>query len=436
MNEARQRRLSILIAASGTIAEWFDYSLFFYLATALGQTFYPGMTNSPLLILATGAVGFLFRPLGAIVFGHIGDTRGRSVALVTSAGLMSLAMIGIAVMPGYTSIGIWGGIGVLALRALAGFSVGAEYTGIMVYLMESARPHRRGFTASWASANSEVGALLAVGSAAMTTALLGNDALNEWGWRIPFVLGALLVAGMIPARRYMVESPAMSAIQAHKMEAAPQSQSTGSPLGYALRRQRRSVVVSFLISMVGSATYFLTITYLPTYIETVHGGNTQSALNYGVIAAVAAIIVTPFFGLASDYWGRRRAFVCVLAGVLVLVLPGYALLGAEQSWILGIAATLLAIPAAGWSAVAASAVPEQFNAHGRYSGMAVGYNFATVLFGGLTPPIVAWLTHVTADALTPAYYAGGIALLGGIPALVLMVDRVRPPHRRIHEVTH
>lgn len=430
-----QRRISMLIAASGTVVEWFDYSLFFYLSMALSETFYPGMENSLLLVLGTGAVGFLFRPLGAIVFGHIGDTKGRTVALITSAGLMSLAMIGIALMPGYASIGIWGGIGVLALRALAGFSVGAEYTGIMVYLMESAPPPRRGFIASWASANSEVGALLAVGSGAVTTLVLGSQELNEWGWRIPFVLGALLAAAMIPARRYMVESPAMETILANNAEMAAQQPDLSktlpvnhhhSPMREALRNQRRSVVVSFLISMVGSATYFLTITYLPTYVESVHGSDTQSALNYGVIAALAAIIATPFFGLAADYLGRRRAFILVLLLVLVLVVPGYTMLGSTRMWLLGLAVVILAVPAAGWSAVAASAVPEQFDTNGRYSGMAVGYNLATVIFGGLTPPIVAWLTQITGNALTPAYYAGGVAILGGIPALILMVDRIRP----------
>ncbi|MDY5585186.1 MAG: MFS transporter [Arcanobacterium sp.] len=422
----RQRRRSIFIAASGTIVEWFDYSLFFYLATALSQTFYPGMDNSVLLVLATGAVGFLFRPLGAIVFGHIGDTKGRTVALVASAGLMSLAMLGIALMPGYATLGIWGGIGVLALRALAGFSVGAEYTGIMVYLMESASPKRRGLTASWASANSEVGALLAVGSAALTGAIVGTEALNEWAWRIPFGVGALLAAGMIPLRRYMVESPVM-----HTVQDSSQNTAQASPLRAALQNQRRAVIVSFLISMVGSATYFLTITYLPTYVETVHGQGTQTALNYGVLAAFAAILVTPLFGLASDYFGRRRTFVGILILVLLLAIPGYWLLSSTALWVIALAVVVLAVPAAGWSAVAAAAVPEQFEVRGRYSGMAVGYNLATVIFGGLTPSIVTWLTQTTGDALTPAYYASIIALLGGIPALILLVDRVRPGAKSI-----
>lgn len=417
MDAQCKRRTSILIAGSGTVVEWFDYSLFFYLATALSQTFYPNMESSLLIVLATGAVGFLFRPLGAVVFGHIGDTAGRAVALVASATLMAVAMAGIALMPGYDQIGIWGGIGVLALCALAGFSVGAEYTGIMVYLMETSTPRRRGFTASWAAANSEIGALLAVGSAAFTTMVVGLEGLNEWGWRIPFASGALMAALMIPARRYMVESPAI--------DEGERAESNDKPLHIAMKYQRRGMLVSFLLSTVGSATYFLTITYLPTYIETVNDADSQSALNYGVLAALTAVIVSPLVGLASDFIGRRLSFAILLGTVISVVIPGYALLGADSTGVVAAAVIMLAIPAAGWSAIAASAVPEQFTTQGRYSGMAVGYNLAAVIFGGMTPPLVAWLSHITDNPLTPAYYAGIIAILAGIPAIVFMLEGVQ-----------
>ncbi|MCD4549591.1 MFS transporter [Schaalia sp. lx-260] len=426
--EYSKRSLSMFIAASGTIIEWFDYSLFFYLAMSLSHTFYPEMDSSLLIVLGTGSVGFLFRPLGAVVFGHIGDAKGRTVSLVISAGLMSLSMLGIALMPGYDTIGIWGGVAVLLLRALAGFSVGAEYTGIMVYLMESARPHRRALTASWAAANSEIGALLAVGSSAITTSIVGSAALNTWAWRIPFICGAILAAIMLPLRKFMVESPAM-----HKKATEMRSEIVGKkegPLTYVLRHQRRSMLVTFLISTVGSATYFLTITYLPTYIETVDSGDSQMALNYGIIAAVSAILVTPFFGLLSDLIGRRRSFTVLLVAVITLAIPGYSLLTSPNILVLAGAVAVLAIPAAGWSAAAASAIPEQFPTQGRYSGMAIGYNLATVIFGGLTPPLVTWLIQSTGHVLAPAFYASAVAIIAGIPAIILMGDTVKDQKRK------
>lgn len=421
------RHMSMAIAATGTIIEWFDYSLFFYLAASLSLAFYPDTPGSMVLVLLTGAAGFLFRPLGALVFGHIGDAHGRTVALVISTGLMAVAMGGIAVMPGYETIGMWGGICVLLLRSLAGFSVGAEYTGIMVYLMENARPNRRGFTASLAAANSEVGALLAVGSAALTTMLVGESALHEWGWRLPFALGAILAAAMLPLRRFMVESPAMDSIEQERHVDGRRDER--SPLRYVFATQKRGMLVSFLMSTVGSATYFLTITYLPAYIETVHGADAQKAFNVGTIAALSAIIVTPFIGLASDVFGRRLAFTVTLMAVVGLAVPGYSLLNTDSAVMITVAVSVLAIPAAAWSAIAASAVPEQFHARGRYSGMALGYNVATVLFGGLTPAIVAWLVTHTGDALTPAYYASVITVGAGIPALVLMREAVSRSRR-------
>lgn len=413
MNVQPNRRLSMAVAASGTIIEWFDFSLFFFLAQHLSATFYPSMEDSLLIVLATGAIGFIFRPLGAVVFGHIGDTWGRTVALVVSAGLMAISTAGIALTPGFATLGIWGGILVLMWRALAGFSVGAEYTGIMVYLMESARPDRRGLAASWAAANSELGALFAVGSAALTAWVLGEDDMAQWGWRIPFVVGALLAAGMIPLRRFMVESPAMSEIS-HGI--------SGQRFIWwkEIVQQRRAVFVSFCISTVGSATYFLTITYLPTYIEALHGGSTLAALNAGTIAAFAAICVTPLVGFASDVLGRRSAFIVTLLGVVMLTLPGYAALASDRMWVIALAVAALAIPAAAWSAIAASAVPEQFDTRGRFTGMAFGYNLATVLFGGLTPFIVTLLMRYSGSVLAPAYYALGIALLSGVPAVLLM----------------
>lgn len=427
MNQ-RTRRISMLIAASGTVIEWFDFSLFFYLATSLSNTYYPNSANSTLLVLAIAAVGFVFRPLGALVFGHIGDTRGRTVALVASAGLMAISMAGIALTPGYATIGAWGGIIVLLLRALAGFSVGAEYTGIMVYLTETARTNRRGLAASWAAANSEVGALLAVGSAALVTRIFGTDTLHDWAWRLPFLLGALLAAGMIPLRKYMEESPALRAdvgtngLMPARADNSSAEPAASAPIAYTLRKQKLAVAVSFLISTVGSASYFLTITYIPTYVETMNM-DSMSALRLGIFAAIAAIAVTPLVGLAADIFGRRRAFSFTLIALVVVAFPGYSMLSSSSPLVLATAAILLAAPAAGWSAIAASAVPEQFPTHGRFSGMAIGYNLAAVLFGGLTPAVVNMLTTATGNLLAPAYYAIAVSVLAGIPALILMREK-------------
>ncbi|OLT53518.1 MFS transporter [Corynebacterium sp. CNJ-954] len=411
----------MFVAAFGTIVEWYDFSIFFYVSASLANTFFNGDDGSLLLTLALGAAGFIFRPLGAMVFGHLGDRIGRKSSLIVSASLMAVALLGIAVMPGFDTIGIWGGVGVLVLRCLAGFAVGAEYTGIMVYLVESARDGRRGLAASWAAANSEVGSLLAVGGGYLMARYLSPEDLDAWGWRILFLVGALLAAAMVPLRRLMDETETFTEVK----DTAENTER--SPLVTVLRSHPRAVLVAFLVSSVGSAAYFLNITNVPTYLETAASIDSSTSLWLGTVAAVVAIVVTPFAGVASDRFGRRPVFILLGIVILATTIPAYMLLGGGTGSTALLGGALLAVPAAGWSAVAASAVPEQFTAVGRFSGMAIGYNTATVLFGGLSPFVATWLMNVTGSPYAPAWYAVAIILLAGIPMLLLFHDRARVP---------
>lgn len=411
----------MFVAAFGTIVEWYDFSIFFYVSASLANTFFNGNDGSLLLTLALGAAGFVFRPLGAMVFGHLGDRIGRKSSLIVSASLMAVALAGIAVMPGFDTIGIWGGVGVLVLRCVAGFAVGAEYTGIMVYLVESARDGRRGLAASWAAANSEVGSLLAVGGGYLMARFLSAEDLDAWGWRVLFLVGALLAAVMVPMRRLMDETETFTEVKDTAENTAR------SPLVTVLRTHPRAVLVAFLVSSVGSAAYFLNITNVPTYLETTASIDSSTSLWLGTVAAVVAILVTPLAGVASDRFGRRPVFIFVGVVILATTIPAYMMLGGGTGSTALLGGALLAVPAAGWSAVAASAVPEQFTAVGRFSGMAIGYNTATVLFGGLSPFVATWLMTVTGSPYAPAWYAVAIIVFAGIPMLLLFRDRAHVP---------
>ncbi|MDN6325893.1 MAG: MFS transporter [Corynebacterium sp.] len=416
-----RRRQSMFVAAFGTIVEWYDFSIFFYVSASLANTFFNGNDGSLLLTLALGAAGFVFRPLGAMVFGHLGDRIGRKSSLIVSASLMAVALAGIAVMPGFDTIGIWGGVGVLVLRCVAGFAVGAEYTGIMVYLVESARDGRRGLAASWAAANSEVGSLLAVGGGSLMARFLRAEDLDARGWRVLFLVGALLAAVMVPMRRLMDETETFTEVKDTAENTAR------SPLVTVLRTHPRAVLVAFLVSSVGSAAYFLNITNVPTYLETTASIDSSTSLWLGTVAAVVAILVTPLAGVASDRFGRRPVFIFVGVVILATTIPAYMMLGGGTGSTALLGGALLAVPAAGWSAVAASAVPEQFTAVGRFSGMAIGYNTATVLFGGLSPFVATWLMTVTGSPYAPAWYAVAIIVFAGIPMLLLFRDRAHVP---------
>src|SRR4051794_9811380 len=198
---------SLAIVAFSTIVEWYDFTLYLYFATVLSRVFYGGGKGSLLLTLGGFAIAYLMRPLGAVFFSHIGDTRGRRYMMLLSVALMTAAMLATAALPTRSAIGPAAGWLLLVLRCVMGFSVGGEYTGVVAYLLEGAPIRRRGLITSCASAASEVGGLLAVGVSALTVSLMSAPDLDRWGWRIPFFVGAALAASVGVARSTMRESP-------------------------------------------------------------------------------------------------------------------------------------------------------------------------------------------------------------------------------------
>src|SRR3954447_16440251 len=247
---------SLAVAAFSTIVEWYDFTLYLYFATVLSRVFYGGGSGSLLLTLGGFAIAYLMRPLGALFFSHIGDRRGRRQMMLMTVALMTAAMLATALLPTRAAIGPAAGWLLLALRCVMGFSVGGEYTGVVAYLLEGAKPRRRGLLASSASAASEVGGLLAVGVAAITVSLMSEAALESWGWRIPFVFGAALAGSVWIARSTMHESPDFDRQLADGTVPL-------RPLAHVSANYRGAIARAFSISALGSITYYVGITYVP-----------------------------------------------------------------------------------------------------------------------------------------------------------------------------
>ena len=227
--------------------EWYDFTLYLYFATVLSRVFFGGGGAGLAATLAGFAIAYLLRPLGAMVFGHVGDRHGRRTTMLLSVALMTLAMLATALLPTHAQAGAIAGWLLLVLRCVMGFSVGGEYAVVIAYLLEGAPPGRRGLVASLASAASEVGALLAVGIASLTVSLTSAAALDSWAWRIPFFFGAALAASVWIARATLQESPDFLAQQANGTVPA-------SPLRHTLTHQRIGIARSFAISALGSIT--------------------------------------------------------------------------------------------------------------------------------------------------------------------------------------
>ena len=387
-------RSSIAIAAFSTIVEWYDFTLYLYFATVLSRVFFgPGQT-SLLITLGGFAIAYLMRPLGAVFFGHIGDRKGRRHMLLMSVTLMTAAMLATALLPTYANIGSAAGILLILLRCVMGFSVGGEYTGVVAYLLEGAPRHRRGLIASSASAASEVGALLAVGVSAVTVASMNEADLASWGWRIPFFVGAALAGTVWIARASMEESP-----EFHRQLA--ERTVPNNPLRHSLAYHRGAIGRAFAISALGSITYYVGITYVPSFLTSAGSLTEGASLWLSTIAAVMVILVTPFVGLASDRLGRKPVLVALALGSAILPGSMFALMASGSHGQALAGALVLAALAGGVSAVGAVATAEQFPGEGRVTGLALGATMATAIFGGLTPYIAQRLVEDTGWPIAP-----------------------------------
>ncbi|MBU6247988.1 MAG: MFS transporter [Xanthomonadaceae bacterium] len=402
------------VAALSTVVEWYDFTLYLYFATVLSRVFFGGGTASLLVTLAGFAISYAMRPLGAVVFGHVGDRLGRRRTLLLSMMLMTAAMLATALLPDYATIGPASGVLLLVLRCFMAFSVGGEYTGVVAYLLEGAPPHRRGLLTSLAAAASEVGALLAVALSALTVSLLDPADLARWGWRMPFLAGAVLAGTVWFARSTMEESPDFT-------RQVAECRVPEAPLRHTLRHQRPALWRTFAISALGSITYYVGITYVPTFLTTSGALGEGRSLGLSTLAAVAVIVVTPFAGAWSDRVGRRPVLLWLAAGSAVLPLGLFSLMGRGGDAAIVLGSTVLACLAGGISAVGAPATAEQFPGEGRLSGLALGVTMATALFGGLTPFLAQLLVQLSGWAALPGAMIALVAL-AVLPVLARMPE--------------
>ena len=238
---------SLAVAAFSTIVEWYDFTLYLYFATVLSRVFYGGSSTALLTTLAGFAAAYFLRPLGAIVFGHIGDRYGRRRMMLSSVALMTVAMLLIGLLPTRAAIGPGAGWLLFLLRCVMGFSVGGEYTGVVAYLLEGAPAKRRGLITSSAAAASELGGLLAVGISAATVSTMNASGLDAWGWRIPFLFGAVLAGSVWIARSTMQESPDFDRQLADGTVPL-------RPLAHVSKFHRAPIARAFAISALGSIT--------------------------------------------------------------------------------------------------------------------------------------------------------------------------------------
>ena len=412
----RSRALRRAATASfiGNFIEWFDYASYGYLATVTGLAFFPEADKSVQLMstFAVFAMSFILRPVGAVVWGAWGDRWGRRWALSWSILIMSGSTFFIGLLPTYSAIGIAGAIGLLLLRMIQGFSASGEYAGAGTFLAEYAPPSRRGIYTSLVPASTACGLL--AGSLMVTGAfwLLPDDAMNTWGWRIPFLLAGPL--GLIGRyiRVHLEDSPAYQEMRA-EMPQEEKSESWSEPLRLLLREHLHDTLITFGVSCLNAVAFYMLLSYMPTYVHEELGFSQDTATLATSAMLVVYIISIFIMGHLSDSFGRRRMLISACVAFIVLTIPLFVVMTKATGMLLVVilCQVVFAIILTANDGTLATFLAESFPTNVRYSGFALSFNGANALLGGTTPFIVTWLIKVTGSPLAPAVYLTVVALI-------------------------
>jgi len=404
----------------GNVLEWFDFAVYGYFASNIGQQFFTqsSHTAQQLLTFGTFALGFLARPVGSLVLGRVGDRIGRRALLTLSILLMGGATLILGLLPTYEQIGVAAPLLLLLMRLIQGFSLGGEFTGSMVYTTEGSSPLRRGLVSSSTAAGTTMGFILGSGTAWLVNASLPAEAVNSWGWRIPFVGSVVfLILGYL-LRRGIVETAEGLKAKAFRPKLLP-----------SLIADWRPIVQTFGIVAMTNAAYYLTFTYAVERRKALATVSGELFLLANTLTLVVVLFSKPLGGWLSDKIGRRRLMMTLTVAVMVLIYPALQMMlyGAPSSFIFG--QILVAVPIGMALGLQGAMVVEIFPLRSRVTSMSLAYSITLALAGGTAPLVSTWLIDTLGHPLAPAYYI----MLYGAVGLAIMWPMAETNARRLDE---
>lgn len=418
---ANARTRAIIATSIGNMLEWYDFTVYALFADYIARSFFPD-DSADVRLLKTFLVfglGFVVRPLGALLIGSYGDRAGRKAALTLTILLMAAGTGIIAVCPTYASIGLGAPILLLVGRVLQGFSAGGEVGGATAYLLETGEVAQRGRTASWLEASMGVANILGALAAFTVTALLPTDEVRAWGWRIPFVAGLLIAPVGLYLRKSLDETQAFKSAY-DRDSAAPRH---AAPLALLFRQYGRTLAVGFAVAVLWAVAVYVLMIFFPTFIQRsdTFGFSARQAFGASLLGNVPFVICCVLFGAWSDRLGRRRSLWISAALLLCAVWPLFLWLKAEPTLpTLLVVQAILCILVASFVGVAPAALSEIFPTAVRSTGTSVVYNGAFTIFGGFAPMILTYLTQRAGSSMyAPAWYVmlAACVALAAIPFL-------------------
>ena len=400
-------RQAVSAAVIGNVLEWYDFAVYGFMAGIIGKNFFPsGDEVSQLLAaFAVFGVGFLARPLGGIVIGRIGDTSGRKTALVLTIMLMAAGTVLIGITPTYATVGVAGPFLILLARLMQGFSAGGEWGGSTAFIVEWADEGERGFLGSFQQCSVSAGLLLGSGVAALITTLLDPATMEAWGWRVPFLLGALIGPVGMYMRRNIDETPAYE--RAMRLPAPTPRHDDVAPFWLAAR--------AFGFTVLWTVAFYIFLNYMPTFLKTYAKLSSAEALWSNTIGLLVLVIAIPLMGRLSDRVGRKPLLLACCVCFIVLPYPVFALyLSAPPlGTIIAIQIVFGAIIAM-FSGAGPAAIAEIFPTRSRSTWMTTGYALSVAIFGGFAPYIATWLIATTGSPISPVYYVVAAAVVSTI----------------------
>lgn len=414
--EDRQRtRRAALAGSVGTLIEYYDFSMYGYMAVIVAPLFFPNddPVVSLLSALAVFGTAYLIRPLGGIFFGHIGDRHGRKKALVATLVCMGLASTAMGLLPTPAQVGVWATVLLVLVRLAQGFSAGGEVGGSATFISESAPAHAKAFYGAFTPLGSTGGFAVAAAVAGVTSFLTSDAQMESWGWRVPFLLAFPLTLFCLWARTRVDETHEAS------------TDTTHSPVGRLFRKHPRQLVQATAISAATNGTAYIGLTYMSIHLIQRLGYEATSV--YWVTTAVVGVsaLCMPLGGLLGDKVGLYRLMTLGLGGYILLTYPMMGLM--DQGLLVAMVAFMVIMLNTVATQVSAyTLLPLIFDRETRYTGVAMGWNLGVIIAGGSAPFLAVWLIERTGDVLAPSYFVMVVAVVGLIATLSIRKHFAEP----------
>ena len=424
----RNLRTVIVAALGASTLEWYDFYIYGTAAALVfNKVFFPSVNPAlgTLAAFATFGVGFLFRPLGGIIFGHFGDTIGRKKLLVIAMMIMGIATFLIGVLPTYATVGVLAPILLVILRAAQGLAVGGQYGGAMLLVTENAPPHRRGFYGSFSHIGPSLAVILSNVVFLVVVAAVSPEALVSWAWRIPFLLSAVVVAAGIYMQLKIEDTAEFRELQQRRAaEAGTAAEPRRSPIIEAVRTHPKQILQAGGMILIIQVYYYVLIVFTISY-ATSHDIDRTTALISVLVSSVATVVTIPVVAALSDRHDRRIVLLWAAVATTATAIPYVLLLETGSVILLFLAVIVPGFTLGALYGPMAAFYYEMFSAEVRYSGASIGYQLGAVIGGGFSPLIATSLLEATGSLLPVGVFIS-IAGLLSIWAIASTAGRKAP----------